>query len=272
MKPITRIYSIAIILMTMMPAAYAAEPAETQWDHDRFNINLGGFLVSRDTEVRLDSKTLGQGTIINFEDDLGFDKDRNTVRTDMYFRFNQRHRIDASYYDLSRNSTRIIDRTLQYGDTVFPVNTTIKSDFNFRIMKAAYTYSFMHNQDMELGVTAGLFVQDHDITLRQIGAGGVQEKAAATTPLPVIGLRGVWNISDKLLLRSSIEIFSLDYETYEGHLSDILLTIEHNTFEHVGFGIGYNNTRFKLSAEEDEFFGEVKIDYNGVLIYTKIFF
>ena len=272
MKPTTRTYSLAIALMAIMPAAYAAEPAETQWENDRFNINLGGFLMSRKTELRIDSKTSGRGTTINFEDDLGLDKDRNVVRADMYFRFNERHRIDAAYYDLSRDSTRVINEEIIFKDTVYPINATINSEFNFKIYKAAYTYTLVHNSKSELGLSAGLFVQDYNISLFDLGTSGAKEEANVTAPLPVAGLRGAWHLTDKWWLRGSVELFALDYDAYSGRLTDIIVSIEHNTFDNVGFGIGYNNTSFKITSDQDNFLGEVKLSYGGVLVYTKIHF
>jgi hypothetical protein len=64
-------------------------------------------------------------------------KDKGVFRADMYVRFAQNHRLDMTYYDLSRDSFRVIDRTIQYGDETFLLNTSIKSEFNLTIMKSS---------------------------------------------------------------------------------------------------------------------------------------
>ncbi|MFW2373154.1 MAG: hypothetical protein ACN4GM_08535 [Gammaproteobacteria bacterium] len=259
-------------MCTNISMMYATNADDAFWQRDRVNFNLGGFLPGRNTKIRIDSKALGAGTQISAEDDLGMEKKTTASRLDFHFRFNQHHRLDSTYYDLTRKSSNLIDKTIQYGDEIFVINTTIDSDFNFKVLKLAYTYSFVSNSTLDLGVSAGLFIQDYEITLKQTGTGGVEEKADLVAPLPVIGLRGTWAISHQWWLRSSAELFAIEYDHYKGRLADIIVSIEHNTFRNVGFGIGYNYTRFKLMSDDDEFLGELKINYSGLMIYTKMHF
>jgi len=265
------ICAIIFMLLGVSPS-YADNTVDNIWKDDTVNINLGMFLTNRDTKVRVDSRTLGRGTELNAEEDLGLSKDKSVTRTDIYVRLAQNHRFDFSYYDLSRDTTRVINKTIQYGDVTFPINTTIKSNFNLTIVKAAYSYLFIRNAKMELGLSAGIFIQDYDIQIQQIGGANAQAKAEAFAPLPVIGLKGTWRFSDKWWLRTSAEIFSLSYDDYSGHLTDVMVAVEYNMFENIGFGVGYNNTSFKLRADADKFIGEVNIDYGGVIAYTKVHF
>jgi len=262
----------AWLMLINISVVYAEKSTDNLWQNDRMNLNLGGFLTARGTDIRIDSKSLGQGTQINAEDDLGLDKNTNVFRADFYFRFNQHHRLDTSYYDLTRTSFHPINKTIQYGDEIFVINTTIESEFNFRVLKAAYTYSFISKPEIELGVTAGLFIKDYEIVLHEAGTGSAREVADLVAPLPVIGLRGTWAISRQWWLRGSAEIFALEYDHYKGRLTDMIVSVEHNTFKNVGFGIGYNNTSFKLISDDDDFLGEVKVSYSGLMIYTKVHF
>ena len=53
---------------------------------DRFSVSLGAFITTRDTDTRLDSNTLGKGTTINLEEDLGLDTSDSVFRLDSHYR------------------------------------------------------------------------------------------------------------------------------------------------------------------------------------------
>lgn len=270
-RNIIYIYSFMALLLTSSPG-FTANKTDGYWKGDTVNINIGTYLTNRDTNIRIDSRTLGQGTQINTEDDLNLSKNKSIFRADMYVRLAQYHRLDFSYYDLSRDATNVIETTIQYGDVTFPISTAIRSDFNLIITKAAYTYFILRDAEIEWGFSAGLFIQDYEIVLQQIGGANAQASADTLAPLPVIGTRGAWSYSDKWRLQTSAEIFSLSYDNYDGHLTDVILAIEYNIFKDVGLGIGYNYTSFKLLSDADEFIGEAKISYGGIIVYTKVHF
>ncbi|MGI9206256.1 MAG: hypothetical protein ACR2Q3_19730, partial [Woeseiaceae bacterium] len=109
-----------LLLMFCASASLAADPGS-----ERASISLGAFLTDRDTTGRVDSETLGLGTVIDAEDDLGLDSSDTVARLDAYYRFNTRHRIDFSVFDLSRDATGTIDRSIQFRDEIFDVDSTI---------------------------------------------------------------------------------------------------------------------------------------------------
>lgn len=263
---------IVALMILSIPPSHADDTESNAWNDDTFNLNLGTFLTTRSTKIRVDSSSSGEGTEFSPEDDLGLTKNKSIYRADMYVRFAQNHRFDFSYYDLSRENTRVIDKEINYGDTTFLINATIKSDLHLNVIKAAYTYYFIHDAKKELGFSSGLFVQDYNIQLQEIGGSNSKAKAEVLAPLPVLGLRGTWRFTDEWLLRASAEIFALEYDNIKGSLTDIKLAVEYNAFENIGFGLGYNNTSFKLRINADNFLGEAKADFGGVIIYTKMHF
>ena len=239
---------------------------------ETFKLDIGTFLTERSTDFRIDSETLGRGTTISAEDDLGLRKSKSVIRADMYIRMAENHRLNFSYYDLSRDKRRVLDKTIQYDDEVFSVNSEINSEFNLEIIKAGYAYSLIKDAQKEFGISAGLFVQRYAISLELVANRSVRESASVTAPLPVIGVQGIWRLDPKWQLRGSVDIFRIDYEDYKGRLTDLILAIEHNTFKNVGFGLGYNSTRFKLEADASNFNGEVNIDYGGLMLFTQLSF
>lgn len=271
-KKINHIFSKLVITTLLSAVVITTNAVAETRQQEMIKLDIGTFLTERSTDFRIDSKTLGRGTSISAEDDLGLKKKKNVIRADMYIRMADNHRLNLSYYDLSRDKRRVLDKTIQYGDEVFSINSEINSEFNLEIIKAGYAYSLINDAQKEFGISAGLFVQRYETSLELVANRSIRDSASVTAPLPVIGAQGIWRLDPKWQVRGSVDIFRIDYDDYKGRLTDLILAIEHNTFKNVGFGLGYNSTRFKLEADASNFNGEVNIDYGGLMLFTQLSF
>ncbi len=262
-----RYHSRLLVLLTFCASAsLAADPGS-----ERGGISLGAFLTDRDTNGRLDSDTLGLGTVIDAEDDLGLDSSDTVLRLDAYYRFNPRHRIDFSVFDLSRDATATIDESIQFGDEIFDINSTISSEYDLAVYKAAYTYSFFVRDHGYLGVTAGLYVLATDISLTESNTGQF-EADDLTAPLPVIGLRGKYQLTPRLVLRSSAELFAIEFDNVDGSLSDFYIGLDYHFHDNFAVGLGYNNVSLDVDADGSEFKGALDWTYDGALLNVQYSF
>lgn len=257
-------------LITLL-SCYASAGLGAELGSERGSISLGAFITDRDTEGRLDSDTLGQGTTIRLEDDLGLKSSQTVVRLDGYYRINQRHRLNFALFGLSRDSTRTIDEVIQFGDEIFDINSTVSSESDLSILKLAYTYSFLAGDRGHMGVTAGLYALSTEISLSEPTAGQF-ESDSLTAPLPVIGLRGNYLLTPKLALRSSGEVFAIELDDVDGQLFDFYLGLDYQFHKRFGVGLGYNTVRLDVNASGSEFNGSLDWDYDGLLLYFKFNF
>ena len=145
----------AVLLFAGAPGA-AAQSA----DFDRFSVSLGVFFASRDTITRLDGDVPDSGTDVDLESDLGLDASDAVFRLDGYFRFNEKHRLDFSAFDLSRTASKQIQKDIEWDGSVYPIDTVIDAGLDLKIYKLAYTWSFMRRDKGYLGASAGLYVAD----------------------------------------------------------------------------------------------------------------
>ena len=244
--------------------------AQSELD-DRFSISLGAFITDRDTDTRLDSDVLGKGTEIDFEDDLGLDSSDTVFRLDGHYRFNQKHRLNFSVFDLSRHSSAAIQRDIQYGDEIFLIDTVVKADFDIRIYRLAYTYSIMQRDNGYLGVTFGAHTADSKIGLAEQDL-GQSEISEITAPLPVLGLKGEYEFSDRLTLSATGEFFAVEFDNVDGSLIDLYLGIDYQVIEHVAVGLGFNSVRIDVDATKNDFSGSLDWRYQGALLFFKFDF
>ncbi len=173
------------------------EKSDVPWE--RFNLNLGVFISTLDSRLAIGGNNIGVG--VDLEDVLGLDTSISAFRADVFWRFtdNQRHRLDLSWFDLSRDATKVLERDFEIGDSVFPVGATVKSKLDMRILKASYAYSFFQDDRFDLAASFGLFVVPLEYEFESQGFNQIYEQDSITAPLPVIGLRGDFAITPKLL-------------------------------------------------------------------------
>ena len=254
--------SVIVALLFLAPAYGFAQSAPD----DRFSISLGAFITDRDSDTRLDSDTLGTGTTINLEEDLGLDSSDSVFRIDGHIRFGERHRATFSVFDLSRDSSKAIQRDIQYGDQIFAIDTVVNANFDLTIYKLAYTYSLMQRDKGYLGVTLGAYVADSTISLGEPNLGQA-EVGEITAPLPVIGLRGEYEFSDRWTLSASGEFFAIEYDNVDGSLVDLYFGIDYQIIDHVAIGLGFNSVNIDVDATKSDFDGSLDWQYDGALIF-----
>jgi len=239
--------------------------------HERASVSFAAFVTDRETHVRLDSAQHG-GTDINLEDDLGFDPNLTVARIDGHYWFNERHRFDGTYFDLNRSAEHRIDRTIDFGDKTYAINTAISAQQEFNIFKLDYTYAFLAPERGFLGITGGLYVSKSKYTLNA-GTVATTESEDLTAPLPVIGLRGDYSVTDKITLGGAWEWFGFESDNVDGHLTDFYVGADYRITKRFAAGLAYNRVSTSLGARDSGGFeGRLSWRYDGMLLYAKLDF
>lgn len=159
--------------------------AQDDLKFDKFRISLGWFGPSADTTVRLDATNGTLGTTIKFEDDLGVAKKEGLFRIDGYWRPKKRHRLDFGYYDFNRSGLKAINKTINFGDQTFVINTQVTSKFDLKLIKVAYTYLIVAKQKTTVGLSLGVNISDLNVGLS--GPLGILSQFRSTSfPVPVV--------------------------------------------------------------------------------------
>lgn len=246
-----------------------ASPTLAQED-PRFSISLGTFFTDRESQTRIDGEST-DGTDVDLEDDLGLKKSDTVFRVDGYWRFAEKHRFDFSAFDLSRSASKQIEKEIIWDDTTYPINTTVNTEIDLSIYKAAYTWMFLKRDRSFLGATVGLYIADIGATLSGPGGGSV-ESNNLTAPLPVAGLRGEYRFADRWSLRGSGEFFAIDYGDYDGSLVDLFLGVDFSVTESIAVGVGVNSVTLDVGVSKSDFRGDVDWKYDGAMAYVKFDF
>lgn len=241
----------------------------------RFSIRLGGFLAANNSGIQVASDQIGVGALIDVEDLLGIRSSTFSLRGEVDFRFgkSRKHLFSAGYFGIFRSASKVLEEELQIGDEVYPVGEELKTNFNFTIIRAKYDYTFFQDSRVSLGASFGLFIVPMSLTLNTSNFDDHHTKF--TAPLPLLGLRSNFRISEKFYLNQSVEFLYLSFENYTGSILDLNIAVEHKTFKHFGFGLGINSNRLKIIIEKEDspinFYGNIGMDYTGMILYAKYF-
>ncbi len=241
-------WGVAVLLIFITAShSLADENNSSPWK--KFSVDFGFFYPIFNTGVRLDSNTLGKGTDIDLENDLNLESELSLFRAEAQWRFFSRHRLEFTYYNISRDASVFLGRTLQFGDRTFTVGTTVSSDTDIQIFKLAYTWSFLQTRNYEVGISLGADLMDIKTSISAPIIG--EESEALIAPLPVLGLRAAYAFNPNFVLNTSADFFYLEYEDFRGRLLDINVNLEYYFWEYLSLSVGYNFFDVEVAYESD---------------------
>lgn len=271
-----RFASITTFVLTLCVSAETlAEEREAWRDYplgNRFSLGVGLFGPALDTKVRLDSSSGVVGTLIDFESTLGMDEDDRLPLVMGYYRFAKRHRMTFEYFRLDRNGSSVSDAPIRFGDVIFPANLPLSSYFNVDVYSFAYSYSIIHDRQMELAFSFGLQFQDLETGIAgSVGPGLLAEEADAVAPLPTFGGSFDYAISEKWIFTSMIGVFGIEIDLgddsdFSGEIVQVNAGITWKAFENVGFALQYNYFNVDVGINDPDWVGTLKYQYRGPVL------
>lgn len=260
----------ALALAAMLACGNAAAQGTGGGVHpalqDQWHFQLGAYLSKVDTTAHLNSSTGGRGTQLSFENDLGFDDSKIMPAFLASVRLGERWKIEFEYLSLSRDSSRAISRTINWGDRTYTIGTVVSSDFDSDIYRLSAGYSFIKDNQKELGVSLGFHVTDFSLGLAATGIGS--QRGDALAPLPTIGLYGAYALTPKWLLSGRLDYFSLNYNEYDGSLVNVSAGIDYRFTRNFGIGVAYRHIDYDLTVTKSKFNGGVEYKFNGPMVYV----
>ena len=264
-------YTVHTLLgIALICAATAAAAAEGDIpDHPalsaKWYFGAGLFIPKTTTEARLTSSTLGAGAIIDFEDSLGVDDEKEVPGFMARWRISERWRIEAEYFQLNRGATRTIDRQIEWGGAVFPINAQVSSNFDFSDLRISVGYSFFRTKDKELGVGLGFHVAEYSVGLSSATTGAQSEDV--TAPLPVFNIYGTFALTDRWAVSARLDRLSLNYDKYEGSIGALGVDLMYQPFRNFGLGIGFRSMLFDLTVEEEAREFQARQTFSGPILF-----
>jgi len=260
---------VGLALLAMMAAGFAAGQPAALATHpalqDRWHFQLGIYTPNVDTTARLNGAGGLVGTEVSFEEDLGFTERNDMPAVLASVRLGERWKIEAEYLSLRRDNSRALSRTINWGDNAYTVGTTVNSQFSSDIFRLSAGYSFVRDAQKEFGATLGLHTTDFKMTIAAAGIGG--DTGEALAPLPTLGFYGAYALTPRWLLSGRVDIFSLQYQEYDGSLTNVTAGVDYRLFRSFGLGAAYRYIDYDLNVTKSKFNGGINYRFSGPMLY-----
>jgi hypothetical protein len=248
---------------------------------ERFRLDLGGFFQKFTTTIRVDSATLGRGTEISLEDDLGISANQTNFRADGYWRFGRHARVDFGYTGWNRGASRTLDRDIVVGDTTYHAGATLDSRIRVSLVEAYYGYSFWNTPKFEAGLQLGVSAIINSVNVEGTGSltggGGSasgsfsSQTRSLTAPVPAIGAQLRYTIVPSLLVSGRIRGMSATIDNVKGSVVEGRAGLDYYPWKNVGIGAAYDYMDIKVSKQNDPTL-ELDYKYSGPMVYLSLVF
>jgi hypothetical protein len=243
-----------------------------------FYFRAGAYLLNSSTLARVDGRGGVFGSRLDFEDDLGLDRRKETLLTGFRWRFRDRHFLEFEYFNLKRFGQKRIETEISFRDQVYPVGADLDSSFTTEVTRASYGYRIVRRDDWGLVATGGVHVtrlyarldgltfDNVDVPVRS------REVASVTAPLPVFGLSGARRLGGKWILVARGQMFFLEVDDVKGAVTHVAAFVEHSTFRNVGFGFGYDWFDIDVDTTDTNWYGRVDVQFQGPMVFIQASF
>jgi hypothetical protein len=276
-------YSCCLCISMMAVCLPVSGQSEPQGDlFDRFGLQLEASSMSLKTQLRLDSKSLGQGTNLSFENDLELGSSKSTPSISADWQIGRKHRISARWLKVNRSSSAQALTDIHWGDESVPVNAEVLLKFDIRQLTLDYTYFPWVKDRWAAGFGMGLRVLNIIAELSwqesNTGQGGV-EGTDATGPLPYLNFEYRRMVTENWRMITSLGWLYLQVGDLEGGQWLTNMNLEYLLSKRWAFGgsanisnIDIEWTGLKDDTGQKDLTSKVDLDINDVSLYVRVRF
>lgn len=264
-----------LVLLVASPVTYADEVPNLLTDD--FQISIGTFGIKSEPTVKLRGD-VGDGDKVDFGRTLG-GGDVFRARADVQWRFTERQKVHFGAFGLNQSKSKVLDRDIEWGDEIYPVNAKVEFSSDFWVIQAVYDYSFLRRENYEVGASIGVHWTSVSAAIKlklDVNGNPVtdsrSESASVDLPLPVVGVRGQWKLPYDFWLEGSAQYFALSIDEYDGNLQDYRVFLTWQPRKWVGVGVGYERFTVNVDVNKKNFDGSLDWTYDGPIIFYSVSF
>ena len=245
-----------------------AQENNIPWFVEKFRVSAGIFKMFNNGSFKIDS-SLGFGTEVNLENDLGFNESSNTFMGDFEWRSSQRSRFNLSYYNSKRRADHQLNRTLEIGDGTYDLNSNIYAYFNSELWRFSYGYALISKPKYEAGLLVGTHTMFSKIGIGIQGTSinfELNKNYNVTAPLLDFGIWGGYALSDDFAVKGEINYFQLQIKNVGGSILGYNFSVVYKASKNLEFSTGVSGLNFEVTAVNTLLETNIKWGYNGMTL------
>ncbi len=273
-----RYQAVTVIVVVMVSALPVAAQGIEYPLFDRFNFKLEGSAVGMTTTIGLDSASLGKGTTLSFEDDLGLDDRKLIPSLSFEWQISRKQRLAARWQDLPRGSSTQVLEEIEWGDEIIPIESNVSLDFQVEQFFVDYTYYPWVKDTWAAGFGLGFRWMDL-LTALRVEEIELEDQIDVAAPLPYINFEYRRMLSEHWRFKTGVGWFYLSLGDVAGGQWIAQVGAEYIAGRRWGFGIAIHASAINVDWEgiknpddENELAARIDLDINDVSLYVRIRF
>ena len=276
----------AIAQTQQVPAGATAQQATTKgtWNGlpDRFQVDAGYFRLNAATELRFQG-SIGGGTDVSFEKDLGVGGLANTYWIDATVRMSSRNYFKISYISITRDGpTTTLKRDFTWNDEVYSAGLSASASVGWDVISTYYRLAIVKTNRVDAGLSTGLgylklraaIAATGTLTMPggQVNSVNLDESGSLGAPTGGIGgFVTVWP-AKRVMLTADYMYIAVNIADWGAHVKDWRVAVNWYPWRHAGIGAQYkfNEFGYDMSVDEGALGGTLR--YQGPQIYASFRF
>jgi hypothetical protein len=264
---------MAAAVLALVSASASAQSLDKTW-----LLQVSAYFPGVDSSVRADAANGNIGTVVDFEQDLGFDRHSTLPAFMLEWRPGDDWVLNAEYYSVGRSSTKSLDREIIVGDTTFPVSGEVSAGFDSDIVRFTVGNRLFQRPNLEIGVAVGLHGTDFQVFVE--GQGTVSgnpgqfrnEARSVFAPLPTIGAFLNAKPAEKVHVNARFDWLSLSIDDYTGRLINTEVSAAYSVHKNFDVGLMYRLVDYGLKVKKDDWNGRVDYKFSGPAVFVQVGF
>lgn len=274
--------SISIIskrLLIFVSGLFFSAPTLADID-EIYHLSIGTNIERYNSQFSIDSNNQTTGAAVDFEDDLGYDSKISTIWISGWYRVGDLHRIRMTYTPLVRSARSKSTKDLTINNAIIKAGATFSADTKTDILDFSYIYSFHKSQQLEMGISAGIYWLSNNTNIQAAGEIQTENEDQPSfksdyftnqkiqAPMPLIGASAIYQITDDWRANMALRYLSVQFNDTDGRIASAELGTEYYFNENWGAGLSINY--FDLDIKTIGLLSNATLgwSHNGLQIYA----
>ncbi|MFD1315484.1 hypothetical protein [Namhaeicola litoreus] len=260
------IFSILLIALPLYFTS-AQEPVKHPILTSRFQFGAGVYIPTQKVKFSVDGKSKDQ--LIEFDETFDFNNNRATPQFTFDWRFANKWRLGAEYFNASYATKAVLKSDITAGDYTFNKGSNVGVGYTINLYRIFVGHLISSGQKHELGgglgvhllsikpfIEGNIIVNEGDNTFKRVAG-------EATAPLPNIALWYYFAPTEKWAFTAKFDWFGITVNEYSGSLWDLSPGVRYRFTKYFGLAIDYRYFLVNAGINQNQWNGSVDLSFSG---------
>ena len=234
---------------------------------DRFQLGAGIYIPAQKVKFGVDGKSDNQA--IEFDKTFDFNNNRSTPNISFDWRFANKWRLGAEYFNVSYATKAVLEDDIIAGDYTFSKGSNVGVGYKINLYRIFVGHVIWSELKHELGGGLGVHILDVNPYIEgniivNDGDNKFQKVAgSATAPLPNIALWYYFAPTEKWAFTAKVDWFALSVDQYSGSLWDVAPGIRYQIIKNMGVSLDYRFFDLRADVDQNRWNGSFEMSFSG---------